>query len=50
MEKAKGERSKKTNTTRKIVKEPSWINQELDSDEMTEEEVKAFKERLKNLE
>lgn len=50
MEKAKGERSKKTNTNRKIVKEPSWINQELDSDEMTEEEVKAFKERLKNLE
>lgn len=48
MEKAKQEKKKKV--TKKEIKEPSWINQELDSDEMTAEEEQAFRERLKNLE
>ncbi len=49
MEKAKSEKTKKT-TTRKVVKEPSWINKELDIDEASAEEEKAFRERLKNME
>ena len=49
MEKAKSEKTKRT-TTRKVSKEPSWINQELDIEEVSEEEEKAFREKLKNME
>lgn len=33
---------------KKKTKDPSWLNEEIESEEMTPEEVKAFKERLKN--
>lgn len=48
MEKAKSEKTKKTSY--KKTSEPSWINQELDIEEVSAEEEKAFRERLKNME
>jgi replication initiation and membrane attachment protein len=47
MEKAKEERKKKTKTTKTTTKEPSWFDKDIETDELTEEEEKAFRERLK---
>ena len=47
MEKAKEERKKKTTKSVKKVSEPSWFDKEIETDELTEEEEKAFREKLK---
>lgn len=47
MEKAKEEKKKKVGKTTKKVSEPTWFDKDIETDELTEEEEKAFRERLK---
>lgn len=47
MEKAKEEKKKKVGKTTKKVSEPTWFDKNIEADELTEEEEKAFRERLK---
>ncbi|MBR1377205.1 MAG: DnaD domain protein [Bacilli bacterium] len=50
MNKAIEEKKRKTVTKKVVKKDPVWLNNESDIDEATEEEEKAFIEKLKNME
>ena len=50
MDAAKEEKKKKTVGTKKVSKEPTWMNKNISIEEATLDEEKAFREKLKNME